>query len=168
MPIPVADFARQQLDLLAAEQAAEVSETATAAAQHSPAALQRAGAALTNLSVGSTRTGFGGRTVVELVPDAATSSTGELPAEHGIRTGDVVLVSELAAGGVKKREVKEMEKKGVRGVVTRVGKGSVSVAVDEEKEDAVDGLKGRVWIVRLADEVTYKRWVTVPLFILVF
>ncbi|KAB5536513.1 DNA helicase [Coniochaeta sp. 2T2.1] len=139
-PISIPTFAAAQLSLLAAEQAAEATEAAAQASQHSPLALQRAGAALTNLVVGSARTGFGGRTVIELVPDGATSATGELPAEHGIRTGDVVLVSELAAGGAKKREVKEMEKKGIRG-----------------GEDAVAGLGGRVWIVRLADEVTYKR-----------
>ncbi|OIW35059.1 DNA helicase [Coniochaeta ligniaria NRRL 30616] len=157
MSVSIPSFARHQLSLLAAEQAAEASEAASQASQHSPTALQRAGAALTNLVVGAVRTGFGGRTVVELTPDPATSTTGELPAEHGIRTGDVVLVSELAAGGAKKREVKEMEKKGVRGVVVRVARGAVSVAADEEKEDAVAGLGGRVWIVRLADEVTYKR-----------
>lgn len=158
MPISIADFARQQLTLLAAEQAAEVSETSTAASQHSPAALQRAGCALTNLTVGSVRTGLGGRSVIELIPDSATSSTGELPAEHGIRSGDVVLVSELAAGGAKKREMKEMEKRGVRGVVVRVGKGSLGVAVDEDRDEGVEGLGGgRVWVLRLADEVTYKR-----------
>ena len=156
--ISIPTFAAAQLSLLAAEQAAEATEAATQASQHSPLALQRAGAALTNLVIGSTRTGFGGRTVIELVPDGATSTTGELPAEHGIRTGDVVLVSELAAGGAKRREVKEMEKKGVRGVVVKVARGAVSVAADDEgKEDAVAGLGGRVWIVRLADEVTYKR-----------
>lgn len=159
MAISIPSFARHQLSLLAAEQAAEATETAAQASQHSPAALQRAGAALTNLVVGAVRTGFGGRAVVELTPDPATSkTTGELPAEHGIRVGDVVLVSELAAGGAKKREVKEMEKRGVRGVVVKVARGSVSVAADEDKEDAVAGLAGgRVWIVRLADEVTYKR-----------
>ena len=160
MSTSIPSFAAAQLSLLAAEQAAEASETAAAASQHSPAALQRAGAALTNLVVGAVRTGFGGRTVVELTPDPAISTTGELPAEHGVRTGDVVLVSELAAGGAKKREVKEMERKGVRGVVVKVMRGAVSVAADEEKEDAVAGLGGRVWIVRLADEVTYKRWVS--------
>lgn len=40
----------------------------------------------------------------------------------GIRTGDIVLVSEQPAGSAKKREVKDLEAKGSRGVVTRVAK----------------------------------------------
>lgn len=94
--------------------------------------------------------------MVELAPDAAVSSGDELP-EHGIRTGDIVLVSEQPAGSAKKREVKELERKGARGVVTRVRREWVGVALDEEREDAVGGLGGRVWVVKVADDVTFKR-----------
>ena len=123
--------------------------------------------------------------MLELAPDPATASSStassssstassgpELP-EHGIRTGDIVLVAEQPGGGAKKREVREMEGKGVKGVVTRVGKGIVGVAVDGEgkrvggggkgvgtgEEDGVERLMGekRVWVVKVADDVTFRR-----------
>lgn len=76
--------------------------------------------------------------------------------EHGIRTGDIVIVSEQPAGSAKKREVKELEAKGSRGVVTRVGRSAVWVALDSEEDEGV-GTK-RLWLVKLANDVTYKRF----------
>ncbi|XXG93913.1 hypothetical protein Hte_000163 [Hypoxylon texense] len=151
--VDVPAFARTQLALLDAELQSEIQETSALVGGTSPSYLQRAGLAVTNLVVASQRTGLGGRTVIELVPDSATS--GELP-EHGIRTGDIVLVSEQPAGSAKKREVKDLEKKGARGVVTRTKKDAIAVAVDEDKEDAAS-FGGRVWLVKLADDVTYRR-----------
>ena len=178
-PVDIPSFASTQLTLLSSELAAEIAETSELVGLHTPTALQRAGLALTNLVVNTQRTGYGGKTVLELGPDSATvtsssssTSTGqnrggydgpELP-EHGIRTGDIVVVSEQPAGSAKKREVRELEKKGAKGVVTRVGRGVVSVALDEDKgeENAVGtgglGGSGRVWMVKLADDVTYKRY----------
>ena len=154
-PVDISAFASSQLALLADELAAEIAETSTLVAAHSPTALQRGGLALTNLVVSAQRTGLGGKTVLELGPDPAV--TNDLP-EHGIRTGDIVLVAEQPAASAKKREVREMEKKGAKGVVTRVGVGVVGVALDEDREDAaLAGLGGRVWIVKLADDVTYRR-----------
>lgn len=95
-------FASAQLALLEVEQNAETAETARLISGHSPIALQRAGLALTNLSVSSRRTGLGGRTVLELGLDSAVASGSDLP-EHGIRTGDIVIVSEQAAGTAKKK-----------------------------------------------------------------
>ncbi|PSS03705.1 P-loop containing nucleoside triphosphate hydrolase protein [Coniella lustricola] len=169
-PIDIQSFARTQLGLLAAEQAAEIAETSSLISLHSPSALQRAGVALINLVVSSQRTGLGGKTVVELSLDPAVSSSSnsqnELP-EHGIRTGDIVLVSEQPAGSAKKREVKELERKGSRGVVTRVRRSDVAVALDGEKEAAGGASEGgvlavlsgggRVWCVKVADDVTFKR-----------
>lgn len=154
MDVPA--FAATQLTLLDQELQSEIQETSALITNHSPAALQRAGLALTNLVVSSQRTGLGGKTVLELGPDSATSDGGELP-EHGLRSGDIVLVAEQPAGSAKKREVKELEKKGARGVVTRVQRAFVGVALDEGKEDGVDS--GRVWVVKLADEVTYRRYI---------
>lgn len=155
-PVDIPSFASTQIALLAAEQASEIAETSHLVAAHSPASLQRAGVALTNLVVSSRRTGLGGKTVVELSPDPAVAGD-ELP-EHGIRTGDIVLASEQPAGGAKKREVKELERKGARGVVTRVRRGDVAVALDEEADDG-GGLGGRLWVVKVADDVTFKRCV---------
>lgn len=152
----VQEFAETQLSLLQRELQSEIDETSALISNHSPAGLQRAGLALTNLVVASQRTGLGGRTVMELGQDPATSSSDELP-EHGIRTGDIVLVSEQPAGSAKKREVKDLESKGSRGVVTRIQRTAVYVAIDEGKDEVA--FSGKVWLVKLADEVTYRRLV---------
>ena len=60
------------------------------------------------------------------------------------------------AGSAKKREIKELESKGSRGVVTRVGRSAVWVALDSEEDEGV-GTK-RLWLVKLANDVTYKRF----------
>ncbi|KAI1213944.1 DNA helicase [Annulohypoxylon truncatum] len=153
--VDVPAFARTQLALLDAELQSEIQETSGLIGGASPASLQRAGLAVTNLTVSSQRTGLGGRTVLELGPDAATTGAGELP-EHGVRTGDIVLVAEQPAGSAKKREVKDLERKGAKGVVVRIKRDAIAVAVDEDKEDAA-GFGGRVWLVKLADDVTYRR-----------
>lgn len=154
--VDIPAFASTQLALLDAELQSELQETSGLISNTSPTSLQRAGLAVTNLLVSSQRTGLGGRTVLELSPDSATAGAGgELP-EHGIRTGDIVLVSEQPAGGAKKREIKDLEKKGARGVVTKIKKDAIAIAVDEDKEDA-SSLSGRVWLVKLADDVTYRR-----------
>ncbi|QPH01675.1 hypothetical protein C2857_005878 [Epichloe festucae Fl1] len=154
-PIDVSSFASTQLALLDRELQSEIDDTSRLISSHSPAGLQRAGLAITNLVPCSRRTGLGGKTLLELGPDGATCATGELPG-HGIRTGDMVLVAEQPAGGAKRREVKELEKKGSRGVVTKVQKAAVHVALDDDGKDEVP-FSGRVWLVKLADEVTYRR-----------
>lgn len=154
-PVDIPAFATTQLALLARELQTEILETQTLVSSHAPSALQRAGLALTNLIVSGQRTGLGGRTVLDLGVDPATDHRdGELP-EHGLRTGDIVLVAEQPAGSAKKREVRELERKGSKGVVTRVARGSLGVALDEGREEVVFG--GRVWALKLADEVTHKR-----------
>lgn len=159
-PVDVPAFATTQLALLARELQAEVAETSSLVASHAPAALERAGLALTGLVVASRRTGLGGRTVVELGPDPATRPAGHL-AEHGIRTGDIVLAAEQPSGSARRREVRELERRGVRGVVVGVQRRAVAVALDDAN-DANDGdeagaLAARVWVVKLADEVTHRR-----------
>ncbi|KAH6650206.1 P-loop containing nucleoside triphosphate hydrolase protein [Chaetomium tenue] len=184
MAVNVQEFAQTQLSLLASELAAEIAESSALVSLHSPLALQRAGVALTNLTISAQRTGLGGKTVLELGPDPATttssstsstssSSGGDLP-EHGIRAGDIVLVAEQPAGGgvgkSRKGVGREKGGEGVKGVVTRVGRGVLGVAVEERdgsggggggKEEgeglaAVVGEK-RVWIVKVADDVTFRR-----------
>lgn len=149
--VDIPSFATTQLSLLEAELQSELTETSSLITATSPTSLQRAGIAITNLTLSSQRTGLGGKTVVELAPDSATG--GELP-EHGIRTGDIVVVAEQPAGSAKKREVRELEERGCRGVVTRVGRAAVWVALDGEGDDVP---AKRLWIVKLANDVTYKR-----------
>lgn len=154
--VDIPAFARTQLHLLDAELQSEINETSSLiSGASSPATLQRAGVALTNLTLSSQRTGLGGKTVLELVLDPAVGGgkDGELP-EHGIRVGDIVSVAEPPGGSARKREIKELEAKGARGVVTKVGKTVLCVALDREEDDVASG---RLWVVKLANDVTYKR-----------
>ncbi|KAJ9650080.1 hypothetical protein H2198_010607, partial [Neophaeococcomyces mojaviensis] len=170
-------FFTTQLSLLQAEQASEVAETTLLLSAAAPSTLARAGLAVTNLSINALKTGLGGRTVIELGLDPAYAPTnlkngekgiaskadGSLP-EHGIRTGDIVRVGEMPKGGAKKKDVTELKSKGVEGVVTRIGERAIWVAVgkggnDTTKDESdLDALaSGRLWIVKLANDVTYKR-----------
>ncbi|EPE27709.1 P-loop containing nucleoside triphosphate hydrolase [Glarea lozoyensis ATCC 20868] len=151
-PLSPTTFATTQLSLLTTELESEVLTTTTLLTSSTPTALSRAGLALTNLLLVSQRTGLGGKTVLELSPDPATASGSEDLPEHGIRVGDLVVVGEQPSGSARKREIQELEGKGMRGVVTRVGRRAVWVAVEGE-----EGPTGRVWVVKLADEVTFKR-----------
>lgn len=172
-PVDIQAFTTTQLSLLETELNSELSETSTLISNAAPSALQRAGVALINLCIVSQRTGFAGKTVLELGIDGAISGGGKesssgkgkgssgdgnyLP-EHGIRVGDIVSVAEQPAGSAKKKEIKEMEKMGSRGVVTKVWRETVSVALDGDGDegDSIAGSK-RLWVVKLANDVTHKR-----------
>ncbi|KAL8747444.1 MAG: hypothetical protein Q9184_007597, partial [Pyrenodesmia sp. 2 TL-2023] len=95
-----------------------------------------------------------GKTVLELEQDSAVG--GEELGDHGIRVGDIVRVGQQPKGGEKKIEKKSIETKGLEGVVVRIGRTLVQIALDKE-EDEEDGLGGRLWVVKLANDVTYKR-----------
>jgi DNA polymerase alpha-associated DNA helicase A len=146
--VDITSFAITQLSLLEDELNAEVTESTTLTSTLSPVALQRAGAALIGLTIASERTGFGGKTVLELEPDSATVSykkhdgTALLP-EHGIRTGDIVRVQAMTGGAAKKKEKSDASKDGVDGVVFRVGESRVNVALDKEDADIPNG---RLWM----------------------
>lgn len=139
-PTDIPTFATTQLALLTQELDAELAESSLLTSALAPAALQRAGAALVNLNVSSTRTGPGGKTVLDLEPDSATG--GELP-EHGLRTGDIVKVMEMVGGSAKKKEIGDSERKGVSGVVIRVQEAKVCVALDKEEAEVPSG---RLWM----------------------
>lgn len=140
--IDIASFAGDQLRLLEKELKAELDETQLLTSTHAPTTLQRAGLAVLNLTVASQRTGFGGRTLLELGIDPAVAADGELP-EHGLRVGDICAVAEQPKGAEKKKERDGMEKRGVEGVVTRTQKNAITVALD--KEDA-DVSSGKLWL----------------------
>ncbi|KIW03602.1 uncharacterized protein PV09_05355 [Verruconis gallopava] len=151
-PTSVSAFAATQLRLLDAELQAELAETNLLVSQTAPNVLQRAGLAILNLAVASQRTGLGGKTVLDLELDPAVGG-GDIP-EHGIRVGDIVSVADQPSGSAKKREKAEMKSKGVEGVVLKVTRTTVSVALDK---DDVDVPGGKLWLVKLANDITYKR-----------
>ncbi|KIW13912.1 hypothetical protein PV08_06693 [Exophiala spinifera] len=157
-----AAFFNSLLALVALEQESEVAETNLLLSSTPPSTLARAGLAILNLSIQSLKTGLGGRSVVELGLDSAVvskDSKGELP-EHGIRTGDIVSLGEMPKGSAKKKEVSDLKSKGVEGVVTRVGERAVWVAMGKEgsNSDSVENIPdGKLWLVKLANDVTYRR-----------
>ena len=150
-PPDISTFANHQLSLLDRELQAELAETSLLTTQHSPSVLARAGLAITNLHVASQRTGLGGKTVLDLQPDPATSggsgkSDDEGLPEHGVRVGDIVGIKELGAAAVKRKgkdKVEDEEERGASGVVVKVRSGSVEVALDKEE---VDVPAGRLWM----------------------
>lgn len=142
-PIDITAFATAQLGLLANEQKAEVDETALLTSTHSPSVLARAGLAITNLNVNNQKTGLGGKTVLDLGLDPAVSGVSKELPQHGIRVGDIVGVAEQPKGSEKKKDRTDMEKKGVHGVVVKVMREYVVVALD--KED-VDVPNGKLWL----------------------
>ncbi|KAK2807241.1 hypothetical protein FQN50_005528 [Emmonsiellopsis sp. PD_5] len=103
--------------------------------------------------------------------DTGKDGEGRLGA-HGIRVGDVVRVEDVAVGGRgvggkkggKGEEIGGREK-GIEGVVTRVGERGVWVAFGGKgaggggrEEESVEDLWGKkVWMVKLANDVTYRR-----------
>lgn len=94
---------------------------------------------------------------MELSLDSAVVGKGkdgaDIP-EHGIRVGDIVAVQEQISGAAKKREKEGAAKKGVEGVVLKAGREKVEVALDKEE---VELPGGKLWIIKLANDVTYKR-----------
>jgi DNA polymerase alpha-associated DNA helicase A len=152
-------FATTQIHLLSLESRTEISETNLLLSSSAPSTLSRAGLAILNLCITSQRTGLGGRTVLELSLDPAVrSSTDEDLPQHGIRTGDIVRVGEQPKGGAKKRDVEMLKSKGAEGVVTRVGQRAVWVAVGKDDDDKEgDPLGEKLWIVKLTNDVTFKR-----------
>ncbi|KAH0254745.1 DNA helicase, partial [Aureobasidium melanogenum] len=153
-PIDIPSFANKQLKLLAAELSAELEETALLTATHAPSTLARAGLAVLNLSVSAQRTGLGGKSLIELSLDPAIAGTETQLPEHGLRVGDIVGVSEQPKGAEKKKERQDMEKKQIQGVVVKVLRETIVVALDK---DEVDIPGGKLWLVKLANDVTYKR-----------
>jgi DNA polymerase alpha-associated DNA helicase A len=138
----ISAFATDQLSLLDNELQAELSETQLLTSTHAPTVLQRAGLALLNLTVSSQRTGFGGKTLLELGIDPAVASDGELP-QHGLRVGDICAVAEQPKGSERKKERDGIEKRGVEGVVTKVQKIGVTIALDKDEAD-IPG--GKLWL----------------------
>ncbi|KAI5818348.1 P-loop containing nucleoside triphosphate hydrolase protein [Pyronema omphalodes] len=159
MDIPL--FASTQLELLAAEQGAEITEQTSLINSLPPVALQRHGLAVLNLVLSAQRTGLGGRTVLELEPDSALTTDGKLTS-HGLRSGDIVRIEEQPGGAAKKKEKTELKEKGVEGVVHRVFENKLVIAIGKDDDTGVEALVTsgkRLWAVKMSNEVTWRRMV---------
>ncbi|KAF1351062.1 P-loop containing nucleoside triphosphate hydrolase protein [Delphinella strobiligena] len=153
-PVEISAFADKQFKLLSDELKAETEETGILTSTHAPTTLARAGLAVLNLAIGAQRTGLGGKTVIDLSLDNAVAGDNKELPEHGLRVGDIVGLSEQPKGAERKKAREDMEKKMVQGVVVKVQKEALVVAL--EKDD-VDIPAAKLWIVKLANDVTYKR-----------
>lgn len=141
-PTDIQTFAASQLALLELEHSAEIEETAILSSAHAPIVLQRAGLALLNLQVVGQRTGFAGRTQIDLALDTSITS-GDLP-EHGLSSGDLCAVAEQPRGSEKKRDREVIEARKVTGVVQRVRREDISVALDKDDTEVPSG--GKLWL----------------------
>ncbi|EPQ66113.1 Bgt-5213 [Blumeria graminis f. sp. tritici] len=164
--IDIPSFASTQIHLLTHELNVSLEESRFYLSYNTPKILQRAGLALTNLVSVAQRTGLGGKTIIELASDAATGDEDAL-APHSLRGGDIVALAEQPVAVAARKAIgRDPAKAGARGVVVKVTKSRVSVILEEkepltpaerqENEVLFSGQR-RVWLVRLADEVTHKR-----------
>ena len=70
-------------------------------------------------------------------------ASGELP-EHGLSSGDLCAVAEQPKGSEKKRDRETIEAKKVTGVVQRVRREDISVALDKDDAEMPQG--GKLWL----------------------
>ena len=124
-------FVDAQIAFVEAERECEADEARNATSSYSKKELEKRGLAVTNLELCSTRTGFGGKTLVELERSSAVG--GKI---NGLSTGDIVRIEDA--------------KSGVDGVVVKVGE-RLTVAIDDDYD------LGLVSVVKLANSITYDR-----------
>lgn len=168
-PISIPAFSQSQQRLLLAEHEAEiaasplnVASSTSAVSSSTRRALQVSGHALTGIVLVNCKTGMGGLEVGEFGADSAVPGSRDEDGDgrirlgsHGMRSGDVVRIEEIAAGGRGKKEGEDSgkdksDRNGLEGVVTRVGDRSVWVAVGERgqrSEESVEELWGKkLWM----------------------
>lgn len=147
---------RNAIDL---EQKCDTVNTASYLQSFSPKKLAAFGLAIINLTVANVKSGWAGGTLLELVPDVATSNgSDELPSSS-LRVGDVVKLNLMAA---------EEDVSAVEGVVTKVTNRMICLQVQDSdrgtSEETVVNLYNntgrdnvRVWVVKVSQMSTYKR-----------
>ncbi|CAK9781174.1 putative DNA helicase [Cutaneotrichosporon oleaginosum] len=140
-------FSRHE-ELLAAERAEEEEQTRLLNTNCSPKLLESKGLALGSLGVASISVGLGGKTLVELCRPIAYNVDTELPL-HTFRNGDPARIEEI----VPEKKGKKAEAAGVDGVVYRVGRDKIVVAVSEGDVE----LPERLRLLKLANSATYDR-----------
>ena len=110
---------RNAIDL---EQKCDTVNTASYLQSFSPKKLAAFGLAIINLTVANVKSGWAGGTLLELVPDVATSNgSDELPSSS-LRVGDVVKLNLMAA---------EEDVSAVEGVVTKVTNRMICLQVQD-------------------------------------
>ncbi|ODV73193.1 ATP-dependent 5'-3' DNA helicase HCS1 [Cyberlindnera jadinii NRRL Y-1542] len=144
------------LECISKEKSSDVEQTRLLIESLPEKKLALKGLAVINLTVDSIRTGLGGRTILELKNDMSTHDDGTI-ANGDIRTGDIVKVDVMGKAKKTKDESAKSDVS-VDGVVTRVSQQSIVITVNEEYDDKVVNIvNDRIWIVKIANSITYKR-----------
>ncbi|KAK5619527.1 hypothetical protein CRENBAI_013912 [Crenichthys baileyi] len=140
-------FVSKTLELLQEERAAEIEETKIWQENISLRDLQNKGVCLLKLQIGSQSTGLYGRTVVVLEPRKHLGFS-SLPS-NSFGPGDIVGLYDTAGCSALSQIC--------TGIVTRINQASVSVAFDDLKDGASFDSDGIYNLLKLANDVTYKR-----------
>ena len=148
-------FVDRQLELLAAERAAEVEQTKLLLSNVPFPQLERAGLALGALGVAQVSVGLGGKTLVSLERPAAWHTSTDFPA-HGLRTGDLVRIQTSEAKRKAAAAGKDKDAPAVEGVIARVLPARIVVAL-RGREDADVDLPERCALVKLTNDATFDR-----------
>lgn len=142
------------------EHKCETEQTASYLSTLSPKKLAAIGLAVINLTVANVKSGWAGGSLLELLPDPATSNGSEEIPSSSLRVGDVVQLDLMAA-------TKDDESSAVEGVVTKVTSKIIGVLVKESDNCSEERLSNiynntgrdnvRVWVVKVSHTATYKR-----------
>ncbi|XP_057693691.1 DNA-binding protein SMUBP-2 [Corythoichthys intestinalis] len=143
----VENFVSKTLELLQEEREAEIEETRVWKENISLKELQNKGVCLLKLHVGSQSTGLYGRTVVVLEPRKYLGFS-SLPS-NSFGPGDIVGLYD--SGGCSATSQIST------GIVTRCSQASISVAFDESKDGLSFDTDALYSLLKLANDVTYKR-----------
>ncbi|CAH2354596.1 DNA polymerase alpha-associated DNA helicase A [[Candida] railenensis] len=148
------------------EQKADSLATDEYLAKYSPKKLAQFGLAVVNLVISNLRTGLGGKTLIELSVDSAVSNPDDDINPGSIRVGDIVKLSKMDNKKTSSDEKDNLMD--VDAVVTKVSSKFIAIAVDEDSSDEkilnlynnTGNDSTKVWIVKLANSVTYKRMIS--------
>ncbi|ORZ36016.1 hypothetical protein BCR44DRAFT_280458 [Catenaria anguillulae PL171] len=161
-PTPKA-FLAQLAAAIDAEHQAELAECDDLLTRCTPKQLQDAGLALINLKIAATRTGLGGKCLVDL--DPAVPGVLSLP-PHKLRNGDIVAIethdsASFAAASRSTQAANDGKSApaaaaGSSGVVFRVTDAKITLVCDEDPTDDLNG-GNEVRVVKLVNEISHKR-----------
>lgn len=143
------------------EHKCETEQTASYLNTLSPKKLAAIGLAVINLTVSNVKSGWAGGSLLELLPDPATSNGSEELPSSSLRVGDVVQLDLMAA------TAQDEQSSAVGGVVTKVTNKVIDVLVKESDGNSEERLSNiynntgrdnvRVWVVKVSHTATYKR-----------